>query len=764
VRHVRDTMRRMSDREYWVAFAQQMRLAILADLDGTLIPFAASPELARPEPELVAFVSELARAPGVNVVVVSGRAHETLQDFFADPAVLLVGEHGGWRRESGVWEPTIEVEQREVDGLTEELRRVAARAQGAAVERKTWSVAFHLRGVEARGRDGAAVEVENRIGAWLAAHPLFEELRGAEVLEVRPARMTKASAIPWVRAIAGHRARVLSLGDDLTDEDTFRALEPEDAAIRVGADEGRATTAAWSLTSPEEVNAFLRWLLAARKNASTAPPLLPRRLAAAASTPAARGSSPFRLLVVSNRLPELRSAADSFETRGKNVSGLVSALEPALRARNGVWLGWSGRVLAGADATRFGLDEALHPRLAAVDLPEEWFRQYYNGLCNGALWPLLHTFPGRASFADDEWVAYQKANDAFAVAASRLVGPADTVWLHDYHLFLVGQKLRERGHTGPLGLFLHVPFPGPDVFFLLPWAEEMLAALLSLDLLGFHTAEYAANFRHCVARLPGVRCEGGVVAHHGRRTQIGAFPIGILPEQFQEAPAPAAADEVAGLMKAIAPSRLVLGVDRLDYTKGIPERLIAFARLLALRPEWRRKVSLVQISVPSRADVPAYAEQRERVEQIVGRTNGEFGEADWVPVRYLYRSYRRDQLSLLYRAAAVGYVTPLRDGMNLVAKEYVAAQDPEDPGVLVLSRFAGAAAELDGAVLTNPWHADGLARDLDRALRMDLEERRARHRKLLAIVSRTTALTWAEDFLSALASAAAANAPAVAAR
>jgi trehalose 6-phosphate synthase len=223
-----------------------------------------------------------------------------------------------------------------------------------------------------------------------------------------------------------------------------------------------------------------------------------------------------------------------------------------------------------------------------------------------------------------------------------------------------------------------------------------------------------------------------------------------MPEKFQEPPAADTEQEVSNLMRAIAPSRLVLGVDRLDYTKGIPERLAAFARLLERQPEWRRNVSLVQVSVPSRNDVPDYAQQRERVERVVGRTNGEFGDADWVPIRYLYRSFGRNQLSLLYRSAAIGYVTPMRDGMNLVAKEFVASQNPEDPGVLLLSRFAGAAVELSDAVLTNPWHVDGLARDLDRALHMGLEERVSRHQKLIGAVSRTTALTWAEDFLATL--------------
>jgi trehalose 6-phosphate synthase len=244
-----------------------------------------------------------------------------------------------------------------------------------------------------------------------------------------------------------------------------------------------------------------------------------------------------------------------------------------------------------------------------------------------------------------------------------------------------------------------------------------------------------------------------IVEHRGLFTRVDAFPIGIFPENFQETPDPTLVQEIEDVARSLGGGKLVLGVDRLDYTNGIPERLIAFGRFLELFPEWRGKVSLIQISVPSRADVPEYAEQRAAVEAIVGRVNGQFGEAHWVPIRYLYRSYGRVHLSQLYRSASVGYVTPLRDGMNLVAKEYVASQDPDDPGVLLLSRFAGAAAEMKDAVLTNPYWADGMARDLDRALRMPLEERKARHARSQAIVERTTAQTWAVSYLNALSEA-----------
>jgi alpha,alpha-trehalose-phosphate synthase [UDP-forming] len=460
-------------------------------------------------------------------------------------------------------------------------------------------------------------------------------------------------------------------------------------------------------------------------------------------------NAPYQLLVVSNRLPELRTALTA-DTRRKNVGGLVAALEPALRARHGVWLGWSGQRCADGPPGPHGLHAQVRPALAWVDFTDAWHRHYYNGLCNSALWPLLHSFPGHMQLSHRDWGAYREVNAAFAEVAGRLIGPDCPVWVHDYHLLLLGRELRARGHRGPVGLFLHIPFPCVDIFSLFPWAEETLEALLDLDLIGFHTQSYAENFRYCAVRLLGARDLGDAVEHRGRRTRVGAFPIGIIPESYQGPVDAAVAEEVATLMRAIAPSRLVLGVDRLDYTKGIPERLMAFGRFLGRFPEWRGKVSLVQISVPSREEVQEYAEQRARVENTVGRVNGEFGEAHWVPIRYLYRSYGRAHLSELYRAADVGYVTALRDGMNLVAKEYVAAQDAERPGVLLLSKFAGAAEELREAVLTNPWDVEGMSQDLDRALRMEPAERRSRHAALLRTVSQTTALSWAEDFLEAL--------------
>jgi trehalose 6-phosphate synthase len=457
----------------------------------------------------------------------------------------------------------------------------------------------------------------------------------------------------------------------------------------------------------------------------------------------------YNLLVLSNRLPQIEQKGNGTNRKG-NVGGLVAALGPALEAQRGLWLGWSGRTTQDEEAGEVELDEEGQPALAMVDFPADWYDNYYNGFSNRALWPLFHSIPRYVSFANKHWDSYRQVNDAFAAAATELIAPEKPVWIHDYHLLLAPRALRKLGHSGPIGLFLHTPFPGPDLFELLPWADQLLDAMLDLDLIGFHTARDVANFCHTVANLSPAVVEGDTIVHRGRRVRVAAFPIGATLQPFQEPVDPEASEEAAGLLRVIAPSRLVLGVDRLDYTKGIPERLGAFGLLLEKYPHWRGRVSLVQISVPSREDVPEYAEQRRRIENIVGRINGDYGEAAWVPIRYLYRSYSPGQLAELYRAAAVGYVTPLRDGMNLVAKEFVAAQTLDDPGVLLLSKFAGAAAELTDAVLTNPWHPEGVARDLDRALRMDLAERQARHRRLLEVVAGNTAASWAEGFLAAL--------------
>jgi alpha,alpha-trehalose-phosphate synthase [UDP-forming]/trehalose-phosphatase len=742
-----------TDAAYWLALVEHTPLGILTDLDGTLLPFASTPEEARPTPAIRALVDDLSTLRGVTLAIVSGRPRAVLESFFPEPrSFRLVAEHGAWRCDAEGWHSTLLADDdRVVDSLAKELRALLAKYPLATLERKTWSLAFHYRRLPEHRKAGLVVQASAVIEPWLAAHPEFEPLWGAQVLEIRPRMARKSTAVTWVRELLGETARLLIVGDDVTDEDMFAVASPSDATIVVHPEAGCVTKARHRLASIEDVHAFYRDIASVRQRTATRPSVGPMSLA-----PRAAPASKFDLLILSNRLPELRAASTSGDARQKNVGGLVSALRPVLEARKAMWLGWSGqtRALSGGEVeVEVNLVDGVS--FASVDFPEEWHRHYYNGFSNSALWPLLHSFVSRARFVDADWDAYQRANEEFSRVATSLVGAEGTIWVHDYHLLLLASRLRTRGHRGPIGIFQHIPFPGPDIFFLLPWAHEILEAMLDFDLVGFHTKTYAANFLRCLGELPGVRIEGDCAIRErpgggDRRVRVGAFPLGIMPDEFQPDGESKASDEIAGLLRALGESRLVLGVDRLDYTKGIPERVDAFGALLKLFPDWRKNVSLVQVSVPSRADIPEYAEQRSRVEYSVGRINGEFGEADWVPIRYLYRSYGRRELVQLYRAADVGYVTPLRDGMNLVAKEYVAAQDALKPGVLLLSQFAGAAEELTDAILTNPWHPEGTARDLDRALRLPTEERLRRHAALSATIARTSALTWAEDFLGSL--------------
>lgn len=738
---------------HWQTLARHSPLGIICDLDGTLLPFTPDPAQSELPPHLIQLLTGLAAMPGVQLAIVSGRLRDQLERILAPvPGVWLVAEHGAWRRRDDTWEQATAHIDNRISSLADMLESVAAPVRGAMVERKSWSVAFHYRRVASVAREALHVEVDALLDEWLAQNPDFERLDGSQVVEVRPAHIRKSLAVTWLRSHLGPDVRFVALGDDITDEDMFRELGVNDDPVLVG--KLRRSRARWRLADPAAVAEFLAWIPAVRRGADSARAPLPEPLVQVQRRQADK--APYELLVVSNRLPTIDQdeELDQAAKRRRNVGGLVAALGPALEARCGLWLGWSGQTISDGDRGEIDLDDEGTPAMARIDFPQPLYDRYYNGFSNRILWPLFHTFPRYLRFNDQDWESYRQVNRLFAEAAINLVSLQTTVWLHDYHLLTMAQDMRQLGHRGPIGLFLHIPFPGPDLFGLLPWADQILDAMLDLDLIGFHTARDVANFRYTVSALTSAQVVDDAIEHRGRRVRLGAFPIGTIPEPFQEPAEPEVADEVAALLRAIAPSRLILGVDRLDYTKGIPERLEAFELLLHNYPQWRGKVSLVQISVPSREDVPEYREQRQRIENIVGRINGLYGEATWVPVRYLYRSYSPAQLAEFYRAAIVGYVTPLRDGMNLVAKEYVAAQEQEDPGVLLLSRFAGAAAELTDAVLTNPWHPEGVARDLDRALQMELPERQERHRRLLEVVSRSTATTWAEEFLQALAATA----------
>jgi trehalose 6-phosphate synthase len=716
--------------------ARATDLAVVLDLDGTLIPFAATTSEARLDVAARELVLELARCPRTQLVIVSGRRKGELAALFPDPnGPWLVAEHGGWRRRGAGWS-VLDLDAAPPDEVETRLREVAALHDGAIVERKTWSVCLHYRGVPEADREGTYVEGLLAIEGWLRHHPEYEVLEGHLVLEVRHRAVHKGTSITWLQRSLPRGTRLLAIGDDVSDEDTFAALDRADVAIAIGPDE-RPTRAEVRLADVDACRAFLRWLRAMRRSEPSEDPVLSSGL----HQPTRRLSA--GLLVVSNRLPA--EPATELE-RDRAVGGVAPALASILASRHGVWLGWSGRTVVGRRT--LAIDDRL--ARASFDLHPDEHALYYNGFANRGLWPVMHGFVGRARFHETEWRAFVDVTDTFADHAMELVRPDATVWAHDFHMLLLARALRARGHIGLRGLFLHVPFPPVDAFEALPHATHLLAAMLDYDLVGFHTQRHASNFVRAASTLLGATETSHGLAQHGRRTRIGVFPLGIDAAQFRVTGAETD-PEILELRAALRDRKLVLGVDRLDYTKGIDERLGAFARLFEVAPEWRAKTTLLQVAVPSRADVPEYAAQRDLVEASVGRINGELGEAHWMPVRYVRRSYGRTTLAQLYRAADVALVTPLRDGMNLVAKEYVAAQDPTDPGVLVLSRFAGAADELHDALLTNPYDREGTARAIARALSMTREERIARHERLRAAVSQNAPDAWAGSFLSMLA-------------
>jgi trehalose 6-phosphate synthase len=727
---------------------QRSPLALLLDLDGTLMPFAQRPQLAYPDLDLKDLLATAAQLPGLLTVVVSGRPRADLDRWFGDTKDLwLVAEHGAFFCGDGGWVSTWSGPTDALGDLQRALEPVASRARGALLERKDSTLAFHYREVGEGLKRKLLTEAGHVVEAWLHVNPEFQSIPGSEVIEVRPATVRKTIAVEMVRRARGSETRIVALGDDVTDEDMFAGLAPRDQGVLVTPCLERETGAGWTLAGPEEVNRFLRWLCAVRRReAWSEAPVIPRRIGRAG--PATGDRSDHELLIISNRLPDLRPPASPAAERKRPVGGLVTALKPVLASRRGLWLGWSGRT---TPKDTFGpARRGSSTGLVSFDLPAPTYDAYYNGFCNGSLWPLFHSLPGRVRFEDSEWEAYTAVNDHVAQVAGTLVRSESAIWVHDFHLLRVAAGLRHRGHVGPIGLFLHIPFPGVDMFGLNPWGESLLESMLAFDVVGLQTDHDVRNFLQTVGAMTGARVTGDLVEEGGRRTLVRATPIGIMPGAFEPPPTSNEPDETTALLDSLRGKRLIIGVDRLDYTKGILERLEGFSRFLKMSPEWRGKVSLVQVSVPSRTEVSEYREQRRRIEAVVGRINGEFGEADWTPVRYVYRSYRRAELVRFYQAADVCLVTPLRDGMNLVAKEFVAAQSPDRPGVLVLSLFAGAARELTDAVLTNPFHPEGMARDIARALRMTVEERKDRHSRLLSAVRRTTATTWAEEFVGML--------------
>jgi trehalose 6-phosphate synthase len=449
-----------------------------------------------------------------------------------------------------------------------------------------------------------------------------------------------------------------------------------------------------------------------------------------------------RLVIVSNRVPIPKARVTA-------AGGLAVALRDLLTPGS-MWFGWSGR-LASTPALQPALVEARGVTYATVDLSPEVHRSFYIGFANGALWPLLHFRLGLMHFRREDYAGYLAVNETFASALSQVVQPDDTVWAHDYHLLPFGRMLRQHGFQGPLGFFLHVPFVPPSMLEAMPVARELVADMCAYDLLGFQTEEHARDFRDCAQRMLGATIDGEWVRLNGRRLRVFADPIGIDAQGFAHEAERAANDKlVQRVAGSLVGRQLAIGVDRMDYSKGLPQRFEAYGRLLERHPEHRRKIHFLQICPRSREEVDEYRKLRAELDRLTGRINGRFSELDWTPLRYSTRPAPRATLAGLYRIGRIGVVTPLRDGMNLVAKEFVAAQPDDDPGVLVLSQFAGAAHELTEALIVSPFDPDAIAEAMHFGLTMSLAERKERQAALKAKVFRTTADAFCRRFITAL--------------
>jgi trehalose 6-phosphate synthase len=465
-----------------------------------------------------------------------------------------------------------------------------------------------------------------------------------------------------------------------------------------------------------------------------------------------RGEQDGRLVVVSNRVP-LPSSSTSPAVPA--AGGLAVALEAALKARGGLWFGWSGKTSEESAAAPQPQCRSVGPLTYAVsDLSSKDIEQYYRGFANRTLWPICHYRLDLANLSECNAAAYFRVNELLARQLQKLLRPTDTIWVHDYHFIPMGRFLRQLGCKNRIGFFHHIPWPGPDVASALPAYQRILRCFGAYDVVGFQTEADTANFRDCiVAANAGRSANGDWCEIDGRRMQVRAFPISIDSEAFaKEARAAEKSSTVKRMLASFEGRALIIGVDRLDYSKGLKQRMEAFATFLERsREAVRSRVTMLQITPKSRSEVPEYARMQRELEEEAGRINGKHGDVDWTPLRYINKSLSHSMLAGLYRMSRIGLVTPLRDGMNLVAKEYVAAQSPDNPGVLVLSQFAGAAQELKSALIVNPYDIEATAAAIARAFAMPLEERKDRWQGMMAALRANSVHDWASHFLKALA-------------
>ena len=456
--------------------------------------------------------------------------------------------------------------------------------------------------------------------------------------------------------------------------------------------------------------------------------------------------SPMNVVLVSNRVA---LAGNSGGVQG----GVAAALARAVEKRGALWLGWSGSLAKGDSAQVLpALSSSGAGTIATVDLPERYFSGYYNSMANSALWPLLHNRTDLLAFDESALASYEAINEFMARAILRVAPKDACIWIHDYHFIMVGEYLRRLGFGGPVGFFLHTPFAGRGALSCLPRHHVIFRAMFAYDLIGFQTLDDQTYFEDYAEHELGAVPDRADMMRCGRRaTRLGVFPVGIDVEQFaQMAAGGLHAPATVQLRNSLKGAKTVVGVDRLDYSKGLAQRFEAYRRFFNFYPDEKGKVTFLQITPPTRSQVPAYQQVRKQVATMVGDINGRFSDLDWNAIRYVNKSYAPRTLAGLYRMSPVACVTPLRDGMNLVAKEYIAAQEPENPGVLVLSTFAGAARELDAAVLVNPYDVEELARSIERALSMPLAARRERWTAMMATLRAHDIEFWYDRFVRSL--------------
>jgi trehalose 6-phosphate synthase/phosphatase len=459
-----------------------------------------------------------------------------------------------------------------------------------------------------------------------------------------------------------------------------------------------------------------------------------------------------RLLLVSNRLPVTVRAEHGEAAVTRSAGGLAAGLRSPHERSEGLWIGWPGDVSRFSPAQRQQIEAELSRlRTVPVHLSAAEIHRYYDGFSNGVLWPLFHYVIDKVNLdARADWDAYREVNERFAASVAARYRPGDRIWIHDYQLMLLPELLRKRLPGAKIGFFLHIPFPAADVFRILPWRDRILRGLLGADVIGFHTESYRRHFADAASQLLGVGEGEDALAYEGRDVQLGVYPISVDVDEFERLAADSRVqEEVRAIRQDTRGRKIILGIDRLDYTKGIARRLLAIERFFEREPNLRNDVRFIQLAVPTREKVDAYADFRRRVNELVGRINGQYGTLDALPIHFLHRSMSAEQVAALYVAADVMLVTPLRDGMNLVAKEYVASRR-DSSGVLVLSEFAGAADELKEAVHVNPYDLDSMVNSLVRAITMPPSEQRSRMDALRRRVAAHDVHRWVQSFLDDL--------------